>query len=61
MDNTLYNLMLQLTQEQKSLWRITKHYLKDAKSVEIKKFWTKLGKDKEAHIKEIKALIKKHM
>lgn len=62
MDNNIYNLMLQLTQEQKSLWRITKMYAKDSgKNTEVKKFWTNLAKDKEKHIKEIKELVKKYL
>lgn len=61
-DNNLYNLMMQMTQEHKSLWRIKKDYLKDAKSSkELKTFWSKMVKDKEDHIKELKALIKKTM
>lgn len=61
-NNNLYNLMGQLTQESKSLWRIKKNYLKDAvKSPASKKFWSILAKDKEAHIKDLKALIKKEM
>lgn len=62
MDNNTYNLVLQLAQEQKSLWRIKKEYIKDAsKSADVKKFWTMLAKDKENHVKELKELIKKHL
>ncbi len=62
MDNNVYNLVLQLAQESKSLWRIKKEYLKDAsKAAEVKKFWQDLAKDKEKHIKDIKILIKKYM
>lgn len=56
--NNTYNLMTQMTQESKSLWRIKKNYLKEAKSKEMKVFWTKLMKDKEAHLKEMKKLLK---
>ncbi len=62
MDNTLYNLMHQLTQEQKSLWRIKKDYAKDAiKNTEVKKFWMQLTKEKEAQIKSLKELLKKNL
>jgi len=62
LDNNTYNLMIQLTEEHKSLWRIKKDYMKDSsKSKEAKAFWTKMVKDKENHIKELAALIKKHM
>lgn len=56
--NNTYNLMNQMTQESKSLWRIKKNYLKEAKTKEMKAFWTKMVKDKESHLKEMKALLK---
>lgn len=56
--NNLHNLTTQLVQESKSLWRIKKHYLKEAKSKELKAFWTKLAKEKEVHLKEMKTLLK---
>ena len=62
LDNHLYNLMLQLTEEHKSLWRIKRMYKKDAKSCKgCRSFWQKLEKDKQAHIKELKQLVKKHL
>jgi len=61
-NNNLYNLMLQLTQEQKSLWRINKYYINDAGDCEeCKNFWKKLQTNKEEHIKQLKELIKKHL
>ena len=57
--NNVYNLMHQLTQESKSLWRITNNYQNESLSEEEKAFWTKLATDKESHIVELKALIKK--
>ena len=47
-----------MTQESKSLWRIKKQYVKEAKSKELKAFWTKLAKEKETHLKEMKSLLK---
>ncbi len=59
--NNVYNLMHQLTQESKSLWRIKNNYQNEALSDEEKAFWTKLEADKESHITELKELIKKAM
>lgn len=58
-NNHLYNLMHQLTQESKSLWRIKNNYTNESLSEEEKSFWTKLATDKETHITELKELIKK--
>lgn len=57
--NTTYNLMNQLTQESKSLWRITNVYMKEAADDEQKTFWQKLAAEKEAVITALKELIKK--
>ncbi|MEX0877691.1 MAG: hypothetical protein WDZ40_02385 [Candidatus Spechtbacterales bacterium] len=62
LDNHLYNLMLQLTQENKALWRIKNNYLKDAgECADCKAFWEKMQKDKEEHTSELTNLLKKHM
>lgn len=62
LDNHLYNVMQQLTQEHKSLWRIQKMYKKDAKSCKTcKAMWAKLEKQKHLHIKELQAVLKHHM
>lgn len=58
MDNNLYNLMTQMTTEQRGLWRIKKHYLEETSSEEERVFWKNLVTDKENHIKELKELIK---
>jgi len=47
-----------MTTEQRSLWRIKKHYLEEAGSEEERVFWKNLINDKENHIKELKELIK---
>lgn len=60
-DNTLYNLMTQLTQEAKSLWRIEDQYIKDAKDKELKAFWKEYALEKKAHIAELQTLIKAYM
>lgn len=54
--------MMQATQEHLSLWRIKKEYLEDAsQNPEAKAFWEKMIADKEAHITELKVLIKKEL
>ena len=61
-DNHLYNLMMQVVAESKSLLRISSKYHTDAGECdECKAFWQKMQKDKEAHISELSALIKNHM
>lgn len=57
--NNVYNLMHQLTQESKSLWRIKNYYQEEAMSTEEREFWAELESDKEAHIVRLKELIKK--
>lgn len=57
--NNAYNLMHQLTQESKSLWRIQNNYVSEAMTDQEKAFWTKLAQEKEAAITELKDLIKK--
>jgi hypothetical protein len=62
LDNHLYNLLLQLTEENKSLWRIKDEYLNDSKGCsECEKFWKKMEQEKEQHVKELAEMVKKHM
>jgi hypothetical protein len=57
-NNNLYNLMTQLVQEQKSLWRIQSEYTKDAgKDKELKSFWTEVAAEKQLLIEDLKAVI----
>ena len=61
-NNNLYNLMTQLTQEARSLWRIKNEYKKDAaKNKELAKFWGELVAEKEALIEDLKMIIKIEM
>lgn len=54
--------MLQVVEEHKALWRIKDEYLKDAKQTpDVKKMWLKIAKEKEAHVKELLGLLKKHL
>ena len=62
LDNHIYNLMLQMTEENKSLWRMKNHYANDAGDcADCGAFWEKMKKDKEEHIEELLGLIKKHL
>jgi hypothetical protein len=61
-NNNLYNLMTQLTQESRSLWRIKNEYKKDAsKNKELAAFWKELADEKEALIEDLKLVIKIEM
>jgi len=62
LDNKIYNLMHQLVQENKSLWRIKNEYITDTKGCdECLKFWKRLEEDKEKHVAELMAMIKKRI
>ena len=61
MNNHLYNLYSQLTQERRSIYRIQKFYLKDAKNCKkCQNFWKKLLKEKESAAQEFLNLIIAH-
>ena len=62
LENHLYNLIEQIVDESKSLWRVRKTYKEDAGGcAQCRAFWGKLEKDKENHIKELIGLIKDHI
>ena len=62
LDNELYNLMAQIVEENKSLWRIKNMYLGEAQGCgECGSFWEKMKEDKEQHITELKELITEHL
>lgn len=62
LNNHIYNLLLQMTEEHKSLWRIKNEYLKDAEGCEeCVAFWKKMAEEKENHIAELHKLIKNHL
>lgn len=59
--NHIYNLMSQLVVEHRSLWRLKKYYLKDAKNCKkCKDLWKKLLDEKENNIKIISEILKSH-
>lgn len=59
--NNIHNLMTQMVQEQKSLWRIENSYINEAKTDAEKDFWQRLGNEKKMHIEELKKLIKENI
>ncbi len=61
MNNHDFNIINQLVQEQKSLWRIEEHYLPEATKKDDKKIWTKLRNQKRKNIAELSALAKKSL
>lgn len=62
LNNHLYNLVLQLVQENKALWRINNNYKKDSGDcAKCQEFWEKMEKDKENHVNELQELIKEHV
>ena len=57
-----YNLMTQLTQENKSLWRIERDYaVSDDNCDECNALWDKMKKEKAENIEALEALVKKHL
>jgi hypothetical protein len=64
LDNNTYNLMEQLTIENKSLWRIKNNYKSDAHAQNCqpcKDFWDQLEKEKENQIKRLSELLKSNL
>lgn len=62
LDNHLYNLMLQLTEENKTLWRIKNHYIEDAGDCKkCNDFWEAMEEDKREHVEDLMKLIKDHI
>jgi len=62
MDDHIYNICLQLVQENKALWRMKRHYKDDADGCgDCAAFWDRMIADKEAHVEELTALLKTHL
>lgn len=62
LDNHLYNLLMQMTEEHKSLWRVRNEYAADAGMCpDCRDFWKNLEKDKEGHVEQLQRLLKKHL
>jgi hypothetical protein len=59
--NNLFNMMNQLVQESKSVWRIKNQYMQEAVgSDDMMTLWKEMEKAKEDHINKLQALIKKY-
>lgn len=59
MENNLYNLMVQIVEEHKSLWRIRNEYVSDSLNYpESQAFFKKLAEQKEMIVSELTSLIK---
>ena len=62
LSNNVYNLLEQIVEESKSLWRIKQRYKQDAGAFgDCLTFWNKLEMDEEQHISDLKILIKSHL
>jgi uroporphyrinogen-III synthase len=61
MNNHDFNLVNQLVQEQKSLWRIENHYITESKNKDEEKFWKKMKTQKTKAVVEISAMMKKSL
>ena len=62
LEDHVYNLMEQIVDESKSLWRISRTYKQEAGDcAQCLALWDKLQKDKESHIKELEELIRTHI
>ena len=61
LDNNTYNLMAQMVEEHKSLWRIKNAYKRDAQACgECEEFWDKLYARKEEQVRELERLVRQH-
>ena len=58
MNNHDFNIVNQLIQEQKSLWRIENHYIKESKNDDERAMWEKLRDNKAEIIAEMSVLAK---
>jgi hypothetical protein len=62
LDDTTYNLMMQLIKEMQSVWRIENNYIKDTEGCEdCTIFWKKLLEHKLSHINELEELVGKRI
>ena len=58
----VYDLMNQMVQESKTLWRIKMHYKENAKECpKCQALWKRLEKEKESNLKELESLLKEHL
>ncbi len=60
-EDSLYNLMNQLVQEQKSLWRIENFYLPQAEDEEEIATWERIAGDKLEHVETLSRMIQERI
>jgi tryptophanyl-tRNA synthetase len=61
-ENHIYNLMLQITEEHKSVWRMENEYKQDARNCnECKNLWQKIATNKQDHIEQLTKQLKVHI
>lgn len=56
-EDSLYNLLNQLVQEQKSLWRIQNFYLPQAETEEEANLWQEIANDKVRHVEMLLKIV----
>ena len=62
LDNKVYDLMMQIVQESKSLHHIKTQYCKDTETDSAcSKLWDELMEDKEEHINKMVELLKSYL
>lgn len=62
LDNHGYNLMTQLVEEHRSLWRIRDAYIRDSGGCqECIEVWQRLAREKENQIRQLEALLRSHI
>lgn len=62
MTDHVYNLMSQLTEESKSLWRMKKYYENETTNcMDCQTMWGNMIVEKEKNITELTALLKNHL
>ena len=60
--NHIYNILMQLTEENKSLWRIKNEYKNDADACDdCLKLWSELEKTKEEFVAKMSEIAKNHL
>lgn len=60
LDDHQYDVLMQLSEESKSLWRIENEYIPNAEDVdndELVEYWEELAQDKEDHIEDLSSLL----
>lgn len=62
LENKVYDLMMQIVNESKSLYRLKNNYCEDAEGdPECNKIWQDLIYDKESQLKKLMTLLKKQL